>query len=239
MSLWTPRDASRPLWTPGRRPPSYTGRRLLPYPFAVAHHENPEGRERGLHQRDVHVPRRGTSPSEVRSGRPGLGLPPGRGEGGRRVSLRPRQRVESGDSAGANSDVKWWRQPAGQEPTPLAAPAMTPGVVRLWMPLQVSRVDPGDTPTTPLDSHDTRHVALSRLFAMPDIADLPADGGDERVEFPYLQLHPPHCGSCACRCLGACRGASQFPTGCGQRYDECHGGGYAGPLGTDSGDHRG
>ena len=238
MSLWTPRDASRPLWTPGRRPPIYTGTSLLPHPFAVEHHENSEGRERGLHQRDVYVPRRGTSPSEVRGGRPGLGLPPGRGEGGRRVSLRPRQGVEGGESTGANSDVKWWRQPAGQEPTSPAAPA-TPGVARLWRPLHVSGVDLGDTPTTPLDPHDTRHVALSRLFAMSDIADLPADEGGERTEFPYLQLHPPHCGSCVCRCLGACGRASEFPPGCGQRYDECHGEGYAGPLSTDSGDYRG
>ena len=239
MSLWTLKDASRPLWTPGRRPASYTGRRLLPHSFSVEYHENSEGRERGLHQRDGHVPRRGSSPPEVRGGRAGLVLPAGGGEGGRRVTLQPRQGVEGMASTGAYSDVKWWRQPAGQEPTPPAAPTGTPDVVRLWMPLHINGADLGDTPTTPLDPHDTRHVALSRLFAISDIADSPADEGGERTEFPYLQLHPPHCESCVCRCLGACGGASGFPPGCGQRYDECHGEGYAGPMSTDSGEYRG
>ena len=51
MSLWTPKDASRPLWTPGRKPPNYTGRRLLPPSFSMEYLKNPKGRERGYHQR--------------------------------------------------------------------------------------------------------------------------------------------------------------------------------------------
>ena len=43
MSLWTPKDASRPLWTPGRKPPSYTGRRLLPPSFAMEYLKDPKG----------------------------------------------------------------------------------------------------------------------------------------------------------------------------------------------------
>ena len=50
MPLWTPKDSSRPLWTQGRRPPNYTGRRIFPPSFALDYHRNSEGRGRGDHQ---------------------------------------------------------------------------------------------------------------------------------------------------------------------------------------------
>ena len=232
MSLWTPKDASRPLWTPGRKPPSYTGRRLLLLSFSMEYYKNSEGRERGYHQRGGQIPGGGLSPSDGRGGRAGLGLASRGGGRGCRITLRPLppSRVESPGSTGADHDVICWRQPTGQQPAPSYAPTVTPDAGRLWTPpciIGSGRL--GDTPTTPLYSSDIKHVALSQLFKGdwfndPDpIADGSAeeDVGDTGRDFPYLQLHPPHCNSCMCQCPGARGGLSRSSPGFGQRTYGC------------------
>ena len=167
MSLWTPKDASRPLWAPSRKPPSYTGRRLLPPSFTMEYHKNSEGRERGYHQHGGQIPGGGLSPSNGRGGGAGLGLASRGGGRGCRVTLRPRSpsRVESPGSTGTDHVAIWWRQLTGQQPTPSWAPATAPDVGRLWTPPCINGSGHlGDTPTTPLYSSDIRHVALSQFF---------------------------------------------------------------------------
>ena len=117
------------------------------------------------------------------------------------------QRVDGPAPAGAGYDATWWRQVTDQRPTPsLAAPA-APEANHLWGPAYFNGVEHlVDGPTSPLVSLDLGHVALSRSvhgdwFHHPDpIADYsPGEDLETGVLFPYLQLHPPHCGSCTCR----------------------------------------
>jgi hypothetical protein len=216
MPLWTPKDASRPLWTQGRHPPSYTRRRLLPASFAVDYHKNRERQGQGVkgsHQRVHQFPGGGIPHGDGCGRGVGLGSTPGRGGRRYRVTLRPRLptpcRVERPVSAGAGCSVGGWRQAAGQRPTPLLAPSPVPDSGFPWRPLHTNgggQLDDG--PTLPLCSSDFRHVALSETFeggwpSNPDSLSDVFPGGEAEQQrevyfFPYLQLHPPHCDSCTC-----------------------------------------
>ena len=209
MSLWTPKDASRPLWTPGRKPPNYTGRRLLPHSFEVEYLKNAKGGERGHHQRVSQDLGGSLPPHGGCDRRAGMGQGPrGFGQGSRIVlqSGSP-QGVDGSASAGAGHDITWWRQATDQQPPPSRAAPAAPAVDYLWGPPHFNGVEHlVNGPTFPLISLDLDHVALTKSvhgdwFHHPDpIADYsPGEDLEAGELFPYLQLHPPHCGSCMCQ----------------------------------------
>ena len=219
MPLWTPKDASRPLWAQRRFPSSNAGERLLPAPFALDYRKDREtGRRQassveGGPQRGRRVPGGGVPLDDGSCRGDGLGSTPRRGGHKYRPTLRPRSPPPGRIDLPVPADVVYgagvWCRGIGQRQIPSLAPPLAPEPGFPWRPLHSNRgehVYGGPTPLLRLS--DFAHVALTETMeggwssnpaSLMDV--FPGGEAEQQREvhsFPYMQLHPPHCDSCTC-----------------------------------------
>ena len=215
MPLWTPKDASRPLWAQRRFPSSEVGDRFLLSPIALDHRKVREagGRQassvEGGPQRGRRLPGGGV-PLDDGSGKGGeLGFTR-RGGCKYRPILRPQSPPAGGVDPPAPTEVGCgagaWNHGVGQRQALPRAPPLAPHPGFPWRPLHYNKRERAYDGPTPFQILDFAHVALSAATEggwSSDPASLidvvPGGGtGQQRDSFPYLQLHPPHCDSCTC-----------------------------------------